>query len=93
MNALLDAYFELGELIPQLYAYYEHCISNEYMRTVLALIYQDILDFHAYAFRYFKKSSKEYHCLLIFATNQNRMQRGVKYSKPSGKGSRSSWRN
>ncbi|KAK7397580.1 hypothetical protein QQX98_013055 [Neonectria punicea] len=55
LNCLLDAYFELGELIPRLSQYQAHCISNEHMRTVLALMYKDILQFHAYAMKYFQK--------------------------------------
>ncbi|KAF7554205.1 hypothetical protein G7Z17_g3062 [Cylindrodendrum hubeiense] len=56
LSSLLDAYFEFGELIPQLSAYQAHCVSNEYMRTVLALIYKDILEFHACAMKHFRKS-------------------------------------
>ncbi|KAK7431623.1 hypothetical protein QQZ08_001841 [Neonectria magnoliae] len=55
LNCLLDAYFELGELIPRLSQYQAHYISNEHMRTVLALMYKDILQFHAYAMKYFQK--------------------------------------
>ncbi|KAH7022148.1 hypothetical protein EDB80DRAFT_694105 [Ilyonectria destructans] len=55
LSSLLDAYFELGELIPQLAAYRAHCVSNEYMRTVLALIYKDILEFHSCAMKHFRK--------------------------------------
>jgi hypothetical protein len=56
-NALLNAYLEIGELIPQLSAYQEHCLSNAYMRTVLALIYQDILEFHSHALKHFRRST------------------------------------
>ncbi|KAI0595286.1 hypothetical protein F4775DRAFT_569708 [Biscogniauxia sp. FL1348] len=57
-NSLLDAYQQIGEFIPQLQSYQElqHCLSNSYMRTVLALIYKDILEFHGVALKYFSKS-------------------------------------
>ncbi|KAK4221419.1 hypothetical protein QBC38DRAFT_492123 [Podospora fimiseda] len=57
LNLLLEAYFELGELMPQLEAYQDYCRNNEHMRTVLALIYKDILDFHRVAMRHFRKST------------------------------------
>jgi len=41
--------------MPQLHAYQEHCLVNEYMRTVLALIYKDVLEFHRVAMAYFRR--------------------------------------
>lgn len=54
-NSLLDAYLQIGELLPQLQAYQQHSLSNSYMRTVLALMYKDILEFHGTALKYFRK--------------------------------------
>lgn len=58
LNSLIKAYMEIGELLPQLQAYQQHCISNAYMRMVLALMYKDILEFHAVALKYFRKPSR-----------------------------------
>ncbi|KAM7213295.1 hypothetical protein V8F06_011306 [Rhypophila decipiens] len=54
-NSLLDAYLQIGELLPQLEYHQQHCISNSYMRTVLSLMYKDILEFHAAALKHFRK--------------------------------------
>ena len=59
LDCLLDAYLEFGELMPQLQAYQEYCLADEngHMRTVLALMYKDILEFHAVAMKHFRRSS------------------------------------
>lgn len=57
-NLLLEAYLEFGELIPQLEAYQAHCLANDYMKTVLGLMYKDILEFHRVAMRHFRKQGK-----------------------------------
>ncbi|EOO02494.1 putative nacht domain protein [Phaeoacremonium minimum UCRPA7] len=56
-NSLMDAYLQIGELLPQLQVYQQHSVSNPYMRTVLALMYKDILEFHRVALKYFRKSN------------------------------------
>lgn len=57
-NALLSAYTEIGENIPQ-FAQYQHLFgSNVHMQVALAHIYEDILQFHKEAVRYFKQRSK-----------------------------------
>ena len=57
-NALLDAYLEIGENIPQFTQYQNLFGSNIYMQTALANIYEDILEFHKEALRYFRQRSE-----------------------------------
>ena len=54
-NALLDAYLEIGENIPQFTQYQNLFGSNVYMQIALAHIYEDILEFHKEALRYFRQ--------------------------------------
>ncbi|KAI1076452.1 hypothetical protein F5B20DRAFT_556101 [Whalleya microplaca] len=55
LHAVLDAYQSLGEQIPLLEGYQQLFTSNAHMRTVLGLIYQDILEFHREAIKHFKQ--------------------------------------
>ena len=57
-NALLDAYLEIGENIPQFSQYQTVFQSNSHMQLALAYIYDDILEFHKEALRYFRQRSK-----------------------------------
>lgn len=57
-NALLDAYLEIGENIPQLAQYQNMFESNVHMQIALAHIYEDILEFHKEALRYFRQRSE-----------------------------------
>lgn len=57
-NALLDAYLEIGENIPQFAQYQNMFESNVYMQIALAHIYEDILEFHREALRFFRQRSK-----------------------------------
>jgi hypothetical protein len=57
LNSLLDAYQQIGEQIPQLLQYQELFVSSPHMGTILAMIYQDILEFHREALKYFKQRS------------------------------------
>jgi len=52
-ETLLDAYKQIGEHMPMLLKYQELFEHNENMRTVLVLIYEDILMFHAKALCFF----------------------------------------
>ncbi|KAF2642210.1 hypothetical protein P280DRAFT_449775 [Massarina eburnea CBS 473.64] len=54
-NALLAAYLEIGENLPQFTKYQDLFGSNAYMQITLAHIYEDILEFHKEALRYFRK--------------------------------------
>lgn len=56
-NALLEAYLEIGENIPQLSQYQQLVGTNPHMQLALASIYEDILDFHKEALRYFRQRS------------------------------------
>lgn len=57
-NALLDAYLEIGENIPQFSQYQTLFQSNPHMQVALSCIYEDILEFHKEALRYFRGSSR-----------------------------------
>ncbi|KAF2096252.1 C2H2 domain-containing protein [Rhizodiscina lignyota] len=52
-DVLLDAYEQIGESIPLLMEYKKLFDQNEEMRTVLGLVYTDILEFHRRAIRFF----------------------------------------
>ncbi|KAF2726766.1 hypothetical protein EJ04DRAFT_452711 [Polyplosphaeria fusca] len=54
-NALLEAYLEIGENIPQLTQYQQLFETNPYMQLALASIHEDILEFHKEALRYFRQ--------------------------------------
>ncbi|KAF1840937.1 uncharacterized protein K460DRAFT_410330 [Cucurbitaria berberidis CBS 394.84] len=54
-NALLDAYLEIGENLPQFTQYQTVFQSNSHMQLALAYIYEDILEFHKEALRYFRQ--------------------------------------
>ncbi|KAI0010504.1 hypothetical protein F4779DRAFT_577169 [Xylariaceae sp. FL0662B] len=55
LHAVLDAYQSLGEQIPLLEGYQQLFTSSAHMKTVLSLIYQDILEFHREAIKHFKQ--------------------------------------
>ena len=57
-DALLDAYQQIGESLPLLSQYQALFQRNPSMRKVLALIYNDILEFHKKALKYFRQRSK-----------------------------------
>ncbi|KAF8459959.1 hypothetical protein BDZ91DRAFT_766642 [Kalaharituber pfeilii] len=44
-DIILDEYEHLGECLPQFQQYHSLFLGNSYMRTVLGLVYQDILEF------------------------------------------------
>lgn len=56
-NALLDAYLKIGDNIPQLSQYQQLFETNPHMQLALASIYEDILEFHKEALRYFRQRS------------------------------------
>ena len=56
-NAMLEAYLSIGESIPHLAQYEELYGLNSYMRSALAVIYEDILEFHLEAVKLFKQRS------------------------------------
>ncbi len=56
-DTLLDAYEQLGENIPLFIQYKQLFHSDSRMNSILALIYEDILEFHQAALRVFQKSS------------------------------------
>jgi hypothetical protein len=55
---LLDAYQQIGESLPLLSQYQAFFQRNPNMRKVLALIYNDVLEFHKKALKYFRQRSK-----------------------------------
>ena len=57
-DALLDAYQQIGESLPLLSQYQALFQRNPSMRKVLVLIYNDILEFHKKALKYFRQRSK-----------------------------------
>jgi len=57
-DTLLDAYQQLAENIPLLEQYHSLFESNPRMASILAVIYEDILEFHQTALRVFKRPSK-----------------------------------
>jgi hypothetical protein len=59
-NALLDAYLEIGENLPQLSQYQNLFAKNPHMELALAHIFEDILEFHKEALRYFRQRSEYY---------------------------------
>ncbi|KAH0563508.1 hypothetical protein GP486_001929 [Trichoglossum hirsutum] len=61
LNSLLDAYQQIGEQIPQLLQYQQIFATSPHMGTILAMIYQDILEFHREALKYFKQRSTVIH--------------------------------
>jgi hypothetical protein len=63
-DLLLDAYQEIGEHIPFL-EQYEYLFKQDAMKRVLALMYADIIEFHARAYRYFVgkgERAQRYYC-------------------------------
>ncbi|KAI1769276.1 hypothetical protein GGR53DRAFT_473750 [Hypoxylon sp. FL1150] len=55
LNSVLDAYQDIGEQIPLLEGYQQFLVSNTHMKTVLSMIFQDILEFHREAIKHFKQ--------------------------------------
>ncbi|OTA61606.1 hypothetical protein K449DRAFT_370870 [Hypoxylon sp. EC38] len=55
LHSVLDAYQSIGEQIPLLRGYEQLFSSNTHMKSVLLLIYQDILEFHREAIKHFKQ--------------------------------------
>lgn len=54
-DVMLDMYEDIGEQLP-LFSQYQVLFQNTpHMNKILELIYVDILEFHAKAFRYFKQ--------------------------------------
>jgi hypothetical protein len=54
----MDAYQRIGEHIPLLGQYEKYFRDQPQMFQLLRLIYEDILDFHWKAMKYFKKRSR-----------------------------------
>jgi len=48
-------YYDIGESIPLLAQYQTFLKENPYMNRVLELMYEDILEFHRRAYKYFKQ--------------------------------------
>lgn len=57
-DKVLDAYKEIGESMPQVLQYQQLFYESPHMRTILVLIYQDLLEFHKEALRYFRSKGK-----------------------------------
>ncbi|XPS70547.1 hypothetical protein M3J09_002763 [Ascochyta lentis] len=57
-NILLDAYHRIGENIPQFQQYQILFENNLHVQRALGFIYDDILNFHKEALRYFRKSGR-----------------------------------
>jgi hypothetical protein len=60
-DVLLDAYERIGDQIPLLTQYEDYFRKEPRMSRVLGLLYEDILEFHWKAMRYFKQKSKFFH--------------------------------
>jgi len=88
-NALLDAYLEIGENIPQFTQYQNLFGSNVYMQTALAYIYEDILEFHKEALRYFRQRSEcvqlRHESLRELTNNQHGKRFSMRHGAPSAK--------
>ena len=56
-DTLLDAYQQLAENIPLLEQYHSLFETNPRILSILAVIYEDILEFHQTALRVFKRPS------------------------------------
>lgn len=56
-DSLLEAYDEIAENIPQFQLYAALFDGNLYMRRVLEMIYEDILEFHRRALKFFRLGS------------------------------------
>jgi len=54
-NSLLDTYQQIGEQIPLLESYKTLFSENSHMRQLLVMIYEDILNVHVIALRYFRQ--------------------------------------
>lgn len=59
-NELLDVYQIIGQDMPLLLQYQSIFQDNPHMVRVLALIYEDILEFHRRALKYFQQRSLFY---------------------------------
>jgi hypothetical protein len=67
-DTLLDAYEQIGEHIPLLKQYEAVFQNSSYMQKVLNLIYDDIMEFHQHAVRFFADKGSEIpnHCLWLY---------------------------
>jgi len=57
-DALLKAYEQIGEQFPLLAEYEALFRTNTHLRHALALMYNDILEFHHDALKFFRGSSR-----------------------------------
>ena len=57
-DELLDAYEQIGEHIPLLQQYQVLFEASPHMQRVLNLIFEDIMEFHAAAIRFFAKKGE-----------------------------------
>ncbi|KAI0376807.1 hypothetical protein F5Y04DRAFT_273551 [Hypomontagnella monticulosa] len=55
-SSLLDAYKQIGDQMPLLSSYQSLFSDHPHMRSLLVMIFEDILAFHKEALRYFKKN-------------------------------------
>jgi len=71
-DAILDMYQDIGEQINILERYQAlfDWKENTHMKTVLEMIYTDILDFHAKALSYFRQRSM-FHSLVCSTEHKN----------------------
>lgn len=65
-NALLDGYSEIGQSIPLLVDYQQMFVSNPYMQGALTSIFEDVLEFHWVAIKYFKHKGTSFKTLTIW---------------------------
>lgn len=54
---MIDAYKQIAEAIPQLTKLKDAFFEDERFQVVLSLVYQDILEFHRAAYRFFRRRS------------------------------------
>ncbi|KAF2141617.1 uncharacterized protein K452DRAFT_271241 [Aplosporella prunicola CBS 121167] len=55
LSKLLDAYEKIGENMPQVQQYQSLFQESPHMRKVLTMMYENLLDFHQEALRYFRR--------------------------------------
>lgn len=56
-DSLLDAYSNIAENVPQFELYEDLFGGDSYMRRILEKIYEDILEFHRRALKFFSSRS------------------------------------
>lgn len=56
---MIEAYQRIGEDMPLFSQYQDLFDANPYMRHVLQLNFEDLLEFHSEALKFFRRTSKD----------------------------------